>query len=271
MNSMIMLKATRDSAWLLLATCVTVLLFEVLLVHALATLGPQLVQMWSTFQFLQRLMKFTFHIDFSGQVTPIMLLSIGLAHPFLLAVCWAHLVTFCTRVPVGEIDRGTADLLFSLPCSRSAVYLSNSVVCLAQIIPLAVAVWLGLWIGASTVDLGEPFLIGRFALASANYGLLLFAVCGATYCASCFVSRRSVAIGVILALLLSSFLINVVEGFLPFVQNIGFLGLLSYHRPFVVIRDGVVPYHDLAVLLSLGSCCWLLGWWKFALRDIPVG
>ena len=49
-------------------------------------------------------------------------------HPVVLALVWAHAVTLCTRMPAAEIDRGTIDVLLSLPVSRRAVYACESIV-----------------------------------------------------------------------------------------------------------------------------------------------
>ena len=270
MNGTIIRKAAWDSKWLLLTCCSVIILFEVLITHALATLAPELIRLWSSIEFLKGLFKFTFHIDLSGNISAVTLLAIGAAHPFMFAVSWGYIITVGTRVPVGEIDRGTADLLFALPTSRSSIFLSNSAVLMVQIVLLAGSVVLGLWIGSMTVDLGAPFPLWRFTLAAVNFGMLLFAICGATYLASCSLSRRSIAIGLVVSLLLASFLINVMEAFLPFVRNIGFLGLLSYHRPAELIRTGAFPATDIFVLFCIGVGCWGVGLWRFAQRDVPT-
>jgi len=53
-------------------------------------------------------------------------------HPVVLALVWAHEITFCTRMPAGEIDRGTIDIRLGLPVSRRAVYLCESIVWLVS-------------------------------------------------------------------------------------------------------------------------------------------
>lgn len=53
-------------------------------------------------------------------------------HPVVLALVWAHEITLCTRMPAGEIDRGTIDVLLGLPVSRRAVYFCESIVWLVS-------------------------------------------------------------------------------------------------------------------------------------------
>ena len=48
-------------------------------------------------------------------------------HPTVLALLWAHEVIYCTRMPAGEVDRGTADFLLCLPVSRWQVYLADTI------------------------------------------------------------------------------------------------------------------------------------------------
>jgi len=39
-----------------------------------------------------------------------------------LALTWAHALLCCTRVPAGDVDRGTADILFGLQCRVGGVF-----------------------------------------------------------------------------------------------------------------------------------------------------
>ena len=48
-------------------------------------------------------------------------------HPTVLTLIWAHETMYCTRMPAGEIDRGTADFLLCLPVSRWTVFLSETI------------------------------------------------------------------------------------------------------------------------------------------------
>jgi len=40
----------------------------------------------------------------------------------LLAIVWRHAIVCCTRVPAGEVDRGTIDVLLGLPISRWTLF-----------------------------------------------------------------------------------------------------------------------------------------------------
>ena len=60
-------------------------------------------------------------------------------HPIVLTLLWAHAIVFCTRLPAGEIDRGTIDVLLGLPVSRRTVYYSEAIACRALPFPTTCA------------------------------------------------------------------------------------------------------------------------------------
>ncbi len=39
-------------------------------------------------------------------------------HPLPLTLLWAHAIVYWSRIPAGEIESGTIDVLFSQPVSR---------------------------------------------------------------------------------------------------------------------------------------------------------
>src|SRR5262249_36911683 len=154
----------------------------------------------------QRLFQAQLRFDPSAGGSPTALLVMG-QDPFLSVVAWVTLVTIGTRVPAGEIDRGTADLLLSLPISRASVYGSSSVGRLLTAVGLAAATWSGVALGTLLVRLAEPVDLKRIAMVNANHAALLLAIGGTTALVSCLVNRRGVAVGIVAILLLASFLV----------------------------------------------------------------
>ena len=76
-------------------------------------------------------------LDMQTGISVNTLLVLGLVHPFLFAVTWGFMTAICTRITVGEIDQGTADLLLTLPLSRSTIYVSTSLVWIVAAVFLA--------------------------------------------------------------------------------------------------------------------------------------
>ena len=52
-------------------------------------------------------------------------------HPIVLTLLWFHAISLSTRVPAGEIDRGTIDFLLGLPVGRRQLYWSEVLMWLA--------------------------------------------------------------------------------------------------------------------------------------------
>jgi ABC-type transport system involved in multi-copper enzyme maturation permease subunit len=270
MNRALVLKSFRDYRVLIAAALIVVALFEVLFVLAMKNVAPEMIVFLRRFRFLQRLFQVLISFDLSAGASPTTLVVLGLLHPFLSAVSWATLVTIGTRLPVGEIDRGTADLLLSLPITRASVYVSTSVVWLLTGLSLAVATWTGVALGTLLVPFPEPIDLTRIGIANANQAALLLAIGGTTALVSCLVNRRGVAVAIVVALLLASFLANFLAVFLPFVETIEFLGFLHYYRPVDIVREGRWPVRDLCLLGSVAVVTWTAGLFIFRRNEIPV-
>ena len=270
MNRALVVKSFRDARGLIAAALVAVVLFEILFVLAMQKIAPELVGFMNRFEFLRRIFQVLVSLDLSAAASPTSLVSLGLLHPFLSAVTWGTLVTLGTRLPAGEIDRGTADLLLSLPVTRRTIYLSHTGFCGLTALVLALATWSGIALGTRLAAFPEPVDLARIAMASANQAALLLAIGGTTALVSCLVNRRGVAVAIVVTLLLASFLINFLAVFLPFFESIQFLGFLHYYRPVDIVRDGRWPFRNLALLAAVAVAAWTIGLVAFHRKDIPV-
>jgi hypothetical protein len=269
MNRALLGKTARDTAVLLAVTLVAIVLFEVLFFWAMWRLAPDLLALWSRIPFIARLFQVVWSVDVT-EATVNTLIAIGMVHPFLFAVSWALLITTCTRVTVGEIDRGTADLLLSLPIARAAVFTTTSLVWLAASALMCLCVLLGISIGSMLFRLPNPLDMGRLAVGAVNLLALYCAIGATTMCVSCTVHRRGVAVAIILAILLFSFLINFLAAFVPLIEDVSFLGLLDYYRPVEIVKDGHWPLRNIAVLACLALITWFAGLAIFCRKDVPV-
>jgi hypothetical protein len=270
MNGALVQKTVRDNALLFAITAVAVVLFEILFVLAVRTLGPELLAFVARRSFLQNIFRMLLSLDLRGGATASMLVVLGFVHPFLFATTWGFMIAMGTRVTVGEVDAGTADLLLSLPISRVSVYVSTSVVWIAAAALLSLSVWLGLWLGTLIFPMRGPVELGRLGIAAVNLFVLYLAIGGTTSLVSCSLNRRGVAVAILIAILLFSFLINFMAVFVAFFRTISFLGLLDYYRPVESARDGTWPIRNLLILGTIAVVGWSLGLIIFQRRDIPV-
>jgi len=220
--------------------------------------------------FVRRFVQVLVGADLFANLTPTTIMTVGLAHPLLYVLTWSLLLTTCSRIIAGEIDRGTADLLLTLPISRVATYASVSAVWVLAGVVVSFAPLLGMWLGERLYPLSEPIELARLWIPVVNLFALNLAIGGAATLVSSVVSRRGQAVGITLAGLVGSFLLNFLAQFWSPAKEISFLGLLHYYRPLVSVRTGEWPLGDMAVLAGIAGCCWLAGLWWFSRRDIPA-
>ena len=198
------------------------------------------------------------------------LYAIVFLHPVILALVWGFLIAAASKFTVGEIERGTADLLLALPLHRSSVIGSGTWVWGMGAVAISFCPLLGIWIGTGLFEPTEPIRFGRFAIVCVNFLALNLAIAALTMMISCMVNRRGHAIAVIVALAITWLSMNFVESFLAVVRQIKFLSLLSYYQPADISRDGSWPVEDIAILCSVAVAAWLIGLTVYCRRDIPA-
>jgi ABC-2 type transport system permease protein len=269
-NGAVIRKTIRDSLPLLVIITAAVILLETLLAAVISDFSKELEYLWLKKPIFSRFAEILLGADLGDELSSSALMTIGFAHPLLFALTWTFVLTTCSRVLVGEIERGTADLLLTLPISRASIYVSVSAVWTLAGIPICLGVLIGSRLGAQLFGLSEPPTLSRLAIVGANLLALFLAAGAAMQFASSVASRRAPAVGCVLAVLLASFLLSFLGQFWSVAERVRFLGLLHYYRPLLVVRSGEWPVRDLVVLLGLGLVLWTAGLWRFSRRDIPA-
>jgi ABC-2 type transport system permease protein len=255
----------------MLLVCGGIMLLEALILGLAREFSGEIEYFWLQRPFMRRLIGMLVGAEISGDVMmSAAFVAVGFIHPVMLALSWGFLLATCSRVIVGEIERGTADLLLTLPVSRAAVYTSVSAVWMLTGLPICFSALLGSWIGKTLFPLEDPVNYGRLAIVTVNLYAMYLAVGSATLFASSVASRRGPAISCVLAVLLASFLLNFLAQFWSAAQPCRFFGILEYYRPLEIVLSGDWPVRNLGVLLALGLVLWLAGLWRFARRDIPA-
>jgi ABC-type transport system involved in multi-copper enzyme maturation permease subunit len=189
-------------------------------------------------------------------------------HPVVLALVWAYEIVLCTRIPAGEIDRGTIDVLLGLPVSRRAVYFCETVVWLVSGLLILGAGLLGHRIAAPAMPAEMRPELDRAALIIANLYCVYLAVGGIAFLVSAFSDRRGRAMAIVFAVVLGSFLLNFVAQFWEPARQIAFLGVMQYYQPAQILQSGEFPIRDVTVLLVVGGSAWLVGGEVVARRSI---
>jgi ABC-type transport system involved in multi-copper enzyme maturation permease subunit len=188
----------------------------------------------------------------------------------VLALIWTHAIVCCTRVPAGEVDGGTIDVLLGLPVSRWQVLVSETVVWLGSSLIVIALVILGNAIGTAAADPALPPSAARRVITAVNLLCLYISVGSFAWLVSALSDRRSRAITVVFGVVLASFLLNYVAQFWSVADGVSFLSILVYYRPLVVLRDGSWPIKDMSVLLTLSVLLWFAAGIVFARRDLST-
>jgi ABC-2 type transport system permease protein len=218
--------------------------------------------------FVRAIMLAMLGAEVAERIGPQMFQSMAWVHPVVLALVWAHTLVCCTRVPAGEVDRGTIDVFLGLPVSRWEVFLSETLVWLICGVAVLVAALAGTLIGGLALPTAERPALARFLLMWLNLFCLYGAVGGLAWLVSSLSNRRGRAMAIVFLIFLALFVLNYLAQFWPPLGQFVFLGPLHYLRPVDVLASGAWPWHDLLVLAGAGGVLWLAGGVIFARRDL---
>lgn len=174
-------------------------------------------------------------------------------HPIVLALIFFHAINLSTRLPAGEVDRGTIDFLLGLPVSRRQVFWAEVLVMMATGVLLIVMGFVGhrLMVPAMPVEM-RPALRAA-AIILANLYCVYLAVGSVGFLISSLSNYRNRAMAMIFALVAGSFLLNFVAQLWPAAKPFAPLGILEYYRPALTLQSNAVPWSDLAVLFAISA------------------
>ena len=272
MNWAVLRKTLRDAGLLLVGLILAVFVLELGIVRMLIETGKNLeyLRTWLELPLIRDLLRMVLGADLVGDLTPTTMATFGLAHPLVWVFAWTLLIAMGSGAIAGEVDRGTADLLLALPVSRAAVYVSVSAAAVLAALLIGVAPLCGLWLAVQVFPASGPLDFRHLWPLTPNLVALHVAVVALAMLVSSLVSRRGTAVGVVLAILLLSDLVNILTQFWEVLRPIRFLGFLHYYRPLPVVRSGQLPLGDITALLAIAAAAWTAGLWYFQRRDIPA-
>lgn len=229
------------------------------------------------------------------------MLSIGYVHPLMQIILCVWAIGRAAAALVGELDRGTLELLLAQPVPRGKLVAAHLIVDLIVIPLLAICLWLGTWtgyqmLGPFDVNLEEvqkqfamlPFPVvvnpeflkvdvWAFAPAVVNIMALMFSVSGVTMLISAAGRFRGKVMGVAIVIFLVMFLLNVIAQLWDTIEVIRPATVYYYFQPQRIILSGkwdvATPFGQVngtVVLLAVGVIGYLLAWFWFRRRDLPA-
>lgn len=264
-----LLLKTWYEAWLmtLLFGC-GLLVFNSLLTFVIPLMQEGMLDILERLPFVRPFFTAILGTEFGAEINARTLQAFIWVHPTILALLWAHAIVFCTRLPAGEIDRGTIDVLLGLPVSRRTVYYGEV---LAWVV-LGLAILLMGFAGhcltaSSSPEQMRPDLSRELTVLSNLYCVYL-AVGGLAFLVSSLSDRRGRAMAVAFAIVMVSFLLNFVAQFWEPAKDFAFLGILEYYRPAQILQNSAFPTTDVATLLAVATVAIVAGGEVMARRSI---
>ncbi len=196
-------------------------------------------------------------------------IALGAIHPIALALQVVYPVGFAAAAIAGERQRGTLEVLLSRPVSRGSVFLTLLVSILA-FSAITTAGWLvGTLGGSAACGLVGRLDVGQLAFLAVNMLLLLGALGGLSLAVSASFDRLTPAIGIAIAVVLVSYVLEILGTLWPDAAPLQPYSLFHYLRPLEVLAGRATPV-DLVVLAAVLVAAAAWGLWRFPRRDLAA-
>ena len=268
MNLGLIQKAVRETWASTLAFAAGLFVFELLLGLILPTFQKEFSDKILQMEFIQRIFAALLGAEVGKVMGPAIFSMIGWVHPFVLALVWAHAIVVCTRVPAGEVDRGTLDVLLALPVTRTSIYVSESAVFVFGSLLIVGVGFVGNVVGNWISGLERAGSLGQLSLVALNLYALSLAAGGMSAFLSSVCDRRGRAMGTAFAILMASLFLSSMSTFNAVVKTVSGVSLLNYYRPYRILQERASPLGDMMVLLGVGTILWVIGAVVFVRRDL---
>ena len=269
MNVALLRKALRDYLPLWAAVLALLMGFVILYMPATKSIRLDASAELLRLEWLRRLISALIGSDLLDSITPTGIVSLAFSHPLTWTLILSFLITTASGLMAGEIDRGTMDLLATLPISRGCIYGTFTFAVLVAGLPLCWAVWLAVWLGGRLADVRDVSIGALVLIPWHLYAVYVFVAC-LSLTVSSLCSRRGTAVAITFVVVFYAFVLNLIAAFWQPAKQIAFTGFLHYYAPLPIARDQTWRVSDIAVLLTGAAVCWLVGWVAFSRRDIPA-
>lgn len=196
-------------------------------------------------------------------------IALGFIHPFTLLLMGIFAVGYSTVAVAGERQRGTLEVLLARPISRRSMYVTLFV---AGAIFLGVLLALELTsnvVATYASGVGAELHPQNVPILWLNGWLLFVAFLAIGLAASISFDRLAPALGITLAIVLISYLLNVVASLWPDAKWIANYSLFNYVEAKSTLEGTVHPL-DLLLLLVVMGVAIAYAWIEFPRRDIAA-
>ncbi len=206
-------KILIEVRWQVVGFCAGLSIVMGLLTALLPKILGDIHHIFERLPFVKPLLTALLGVDPGQNLTSAMSQAFLWVHPTVLTLIWAHEVIYCSRMPAGEIDRGTIDFLLGLPISRWKLYGCEVLGWLVSGGLILLSGYAGHLVASIYLAPGmrPPPRVTMYVML--NLYAVYLAVGGFAFLVSAISERRGRAMGTIFAVLLVSFLVNFIAQF----------------------------------------------------------
>lgn len=261
-------KTLRDYRMFIVGGCVLLGVFMVVFLFAISSFPMEQTRVWMEVPWIKSLMTALMGSDISGTFNAGGMAAFAFTHPVVLAIVIGVAFTLGSGALVGEVDRGTMDLLASFPISRTRIYVSVSTALIVCGPLMCMSLWIGAWVGRELTG-SEEIRLDQMALVAAHFFFVYIFLCGLALGVSAMCSRRSVALVICLGVVLYAFTVNVLSAFWPAIQGLSYSSFFRYYAPLKIMQEQSWQWGSILTLFLGGAILWLAGLLVFRVRDFP--
>ena len=264
-----LLERTLRETWRTIAwTCLGLALVIALFVRILPSFQEGLTGLVAQVPFLHTMISGLVGVDIGDGLSVQTFLSVVWSHPVVLAILWGFELAFASRVPAGEVDRGTVDVLLGWPVSRPAVLAAETLVWLVAGLLLLASGLLSFLASARLLPVDQRPDAQHLLLVLANLYAVYLVVGATAFLASTASSQRGRAVAVALVFVLASYLLNFLAQTWPAAERIAFLSFMHYYVPARIFLSGDLSPTHLIVLTGAAAVLWILSLRVWSRRDV---
>lgn len=208
--------------------------------------------------------------------TPEGMIALAYVDPIVLLAGAIWGISRGTDVVAGELERGTLELTLAQPVRRLEVLWSHAAVTILGAALIALAAWLGTWVGLNVVDLsarGRPSP-SLYVPAALNLFFLTFFVAGASTLVSSLDRYRWRSVGIVGSFYLVQMIMKLTGRMVPDFDGLIRASFLGAYEPQLMVAEPARAWalsltHD-GPLLLLGAAAYAAATFIFTRRDLPA-
>ncbi len=194
------------------------------------------------------------------------IIGVGYTHPFVLIMMAVWAVRVPSAALAGEIGRGTMDLIAARPVVRAAHVAAALLALVAGLAILAVAAWLGTFVGLLAGPIEGVSAWQFLPVAAAMFLLFTSAGCVAIL-VSALAREAGAAIAWTSGLMAGSYVLDYAARVWPRIASLRPLSLFRYYEPQQVMSAGLSLY-DVQTFAAVAAVALLLAFAVFSGRDL---